>query len=154
MVFCNKPLFRFFMAVRRSFLAVANGGTTSGLYSRMGFSLLGIEDSTKLTIRITFRQRGNWQVGGRYVYGSGTGSCVRAGHVCLFFYFIFYVCLNIYLDLSLCRSCRSPFLPQLRLVFSGEKKCHINYVVVAVPSVFNESPREFGPRTRTHSWYK
>lgn len=29
----------------------------------MGFSLLGIEDSTKLTIRITFRQRGNWQVG-------------------------------------------------------------------------------------------
>eukprot|EP00903_Cladosiphon_okamuranus_P016946 g15621.t1 len=32
-----------------------------GLYARMGFSLTSIEDSTKLTIRITFRQRGNWQ---------------------------------------------------------------------------------------------
>eukprot|EP00752_Nemacystus_decipiens_P002553 g2394.t1 len=32
-----------------------------GLYTRMGFSLTGIEDSTKLTVRITFRQRGNWQ---------------------------------------------------------------------------------------------
>ncbi|CBJ26370.1 Small Conductance Mechanosensitive Ion channel [Ectocarpus siliculosus] len=32
-----------------------------GLYTRMGFSLVRIEDSTKLTIRITFRQRGNWQ---------------------------------------------------------------------------------------------
>lgn len=35
----------------------------AGLYTRMGFSLVRIEDSTKLTIRITFRQRGNWQVG-------------------------------------------------------------------------------------------
>ncbi|CAM9436554.1 unnamed protein product [Scytosiphon promiscuus] len=32
-----------------------------GLYPRTGFSLLGIEDSTRLSIRITFRQRGNWQ---------------------------------------------------------------------------------------------
>ncbi|CAM9436626.1 unnamed protein product [Scytosiphon promiscuus] len=32
-----------------------------GLYTRMGFALTGIEDSTKLSIRITFRQRGNWQ---------------------------------------------------------------------------------------------
>lgn len=35
---------------------------TTGLYTRMGFALTGIEDSTKLTIRIVFRQRGNWQV--------------------------------------------------------------------------------------------
>ncbi|CAM9410579.1 unnamed protein product [Ectocarpus sp. 8 AP-2014] len=32
-----------------------------GLYPRMGFSLTGIEDSTRLSIRIIFRQRGNWQ---------------------------------------------------------------------------------------------
>eukprot|EP00903_Cladosiphon_okamuranus_P016945 g15620.t1 len=32
-----------------------------GLYPRTGFALLGIEDSTKLSIRITFRQRANWQ---------------------------------------------------------------------------------------------
>ncbi|CAM9114135.1 unnamed protein product [Ectocarpus sp. 4 AP-2014] len=32
-----------------------------GLYPRMGFSLTGIEDSTRLSIRIVFRQRGNWQ---------------------------------------------------------------------------------------------
>ncbi|CAM9328231.1 unnamed protein product [Pylaiella littoralis] len=34
---------------------------SEGLYPRMGFSLVGIEDSTKLTIRVTFRQRANWQ---------------------------------------------------------------------------------------------
>ena len=34
---------------------------TPGLYPRMGFSLTSIEDSNKLNIRITFRQRGNWQ---------------------------------------------------------------------------------------------
>ncbi|CBJ26369.1 Small Conductance Mechanosensitive Ion channel [Ectocarpus siliculosus] len=32
-----------------------------GLHPRMGFSLTGIEDSTRLSIRIIFRQRGNWQ---------------------------------------------------------------------------------------------
>ncbi|CAM9538462.1 unnamed protein product [Ectocarpus fasciculatus] len=32
-----------------------------GLYPHMSFSLTGIEDSTRLAIRITFRQRGNWQ---------------------------------------------------------------------------------------------
>ena len=35
---------------------------TPGLYPRMSFSLTSIEDSNRLNIRITFRQRGNWQV--------------------------------------------------------------------------------------------
>ena len=34
----------------------------TGLYSRMSFALTDVENSNKLTIRITFRQRGNWQV--------------------------------------------------------------------------------------------
>ncbi len=46
---------------------------TTGLYPRMGFSLTGIEDSTKLSIRITFRQRGNWQVRGKGRGPAGLG---------------------------------------------------------------------------------
>lgn len=65
----------FTTTVRRSFSGRGNGGTTTGLYTRMGFSLLGIEDSTKLTIRVTFRQRGNWQVGGWSVQAGPVTSC-------------------------------------------------------------------------------
>ena len=33
-----------------------------GLYPTMGFALAGIENTNTLSIRLTFRQRGNWQV--------------------------------------------------------------------------------------------
>jgi hypothetical protein len=37
--------------------------TPAGLYPHTVFSMVGIEDSSKLTLRICFRQKSNWQIG-------------------------------------------------------------------------------------------
>jgi hypothetical protein len=37
--------------------------TPAGLYPHTVFSMVGIEDTSKLTLRICFRQKSNWQIG-------------------------------------------------------------------------------------------
>ncbi|CAM9937321.1 unnamed protein product [Discosporangium mesarthrocarpum] len=50
-------------ALHRALISFAENHDTpgSGLYSNILFSLTGIEDSTRLTIRIVFQQKSNWQ---------------------------------------------------------------------------------------------